>query len=188
MSDEQEQRKEVFAWFGAASYYAQCVEVELWIARLALVRERDPCPQKWEWERIEGEPLTMGKLMRLVEKGIGLEATELEALRACLEKRNWLSHDYWMQRSHLLASCEGCREAVDELVNLCDLFKKGDEVAREVSKRIRARVGISEHLVQELQDEYVRRLKSGELREAILQDQEDRLKRLSAHTAGTEAS
>jgi hypothetical protein len=154
------------------------------LARLALVHERDPSPQ--QWERIEGAALTMGKLMRLVEEQIGLQAAELEVLKACLEKRNWLSHDYWEQRSHLLASSEGCCEAVDELADLCDLFKKGDEVARVVSKRIRARVGISEQLVQGLQDEYVQRLRSGESREGILQDQEERLKRLSTHTAGTQ--
>jgi hypothetical protein len=183
MSDEQQQRKEVFAWFGAASYYAQCVEVELWIARLTLVRECDPYPQEREWERIEGEALTMGKLMWLVERGIGLDAAELEALQTCLEKRNWLSHDYWMQRSHLLESSKGCREAVEELADLCDVFKRGDEVARAVSQRIRARVGISEHLVQALQDEYVQRLQSGESHEAILREQEERFTQLSTHIA-----
>src|SRR5262245_53136342 len=96
MSDE-ERRKEVFAWFGAASYYAQCVEVELWIARLTLAREGEPYPQEQAWERIEGKALTMGQLMRLIERTVGLEAAELETLQSCLEKRNWLSHDYWMQ-------------------------------------------------------------------------------------------
>ena len=34
-------RKEVFAWFGAAAYHAQCVEEELWIARLFLARTQE---------------------------------------------------------------------------------------------------------------------------------------------------
>ena len=184
VSDEQ-QRKEVFAWFGAASYYAQCVEVELWIARLTLVRERNPWPNEHEWQQTESEPLTMGRLVTLVEKGIGLEPSELEALQVCLEKRNWLSHHYWMQRSHLLVSPEGCRQAMEELSELCDLFRKGNEVACAVSARIRARVGISERLIQELQNEYVKRLQSGESHEVVLQDQEQRMKRLSTHIART---
>lgn len=182
MSDEQ-QRKEVFAWFGAASYYAQCVECELWIARLVLVRGRESPPSKQEWEQIEGEGLTMGKLMRLVERGIGMETTELDALQACVEKRNWLSHGYWTQRSHLLVSSDGRQQAVDELTDLCEVFKRGDDVARGISARIRARVGISEHLVQELQDEYVQRLQSGESHEVILQEQEERFKGLSPDIA-----
>ncbi|MBI2190522.1 MAG: hypothetical protein HYU36_00890 [Planctomycetes bacterium] len=179
MNDEQ-QRKEVFAWFGAASYYAQCVEVELWIARLVLVREDKPWPEEAEWQSLESKPFTMGRLLRLVEEEIGLESAEREILQACLEKRNWLSHGYWGQRSHLLASSEGCRQAMDELADLCQVFRRGDEVARKVSERIRARVGISEDLVQELQDEYVQRLKGGESHEVILQDQEDRMNGLSA--------
>src|SRR5262245_57635760 len=183
MSDEQE-RKEVFAWFGAASYYAQCVEVELWIGRLFLVREDDPWPEEQKWQRIENEALTMGGLLRRGEEEIGLENTELEALQACVEKRNWLSHHYWEQRSHLLASSEGCHQAVDELRELCEIFKRCDEVACRVSARIRARVGISESLVQKLQSEYVQRLQSGESHDAILKDQEERMKRLSAYIAG----
>jgi hypothetical protein len=186
MSDE-EQRKEVFAWFGAASYYAQCVEVELWIARLVLVRKDDREPTDPEWQRLESEKLTMNGLLRLVQKGIELETAEMEALEICRKKRNWLAHDYWMERSHLLVSSEGCTQAVDELANLCEIFKRGDEVARGVSTRIRARLGISEHLVQELQDEYVQRLRAGESHEAILQDQEKRMKELSARIAGTQA-
>ena len=65
MSDE-EQRKEVFAWFGAASYYAQCVEVELWIARLVLVREDYPEPTDQEWQQFESEKLTMNRLLKLL--------------------------------------------------------------------------------------------------------------------------
>jgi len=161
------------------------VEVELWLARLVLVREEEPWPEEEEWEPFESEPLTMGRLLRLVERGIGLENAEREMLQVCLEKRNWLFHGYWEQRSHLLASSEGCRQAVDELADLCQLFKQGDKVARGVSARIRARVGISEDLVRKVQEEYVQRLQGGESHEAIFQDLEARMKRLSARIAGT---
>lgn len=183
MSDEQ-QRKEVFAWFGAASYYAQCLEVELWIARLLLVREHEPWPEEREWQRLESERLTMGKLLRLVERGIGLDCAEQETLQTCLEKRNWLSHAYWEQRSHLLVSSEGCSQAADELADLCKMFKRGDGVACRLSAQIRARLGISEKLHRELQDEYLQRLHGGESHVTILQDQRERMKRLSARIDG----
>ncbi len=176
MHDDEQDRKEVFAWFGAASYYAQCVEAELWIARLILAREKEPWPAEQNWQRLENEPLTMGRLLRLVEDGMVLETGELEILQGCLEKRNWLSHAYWPQRSHLLFSSEGCHQAVNELRELCEVLKPGDEVALRVSARIRARVGISENLAQNLQDEYVKRLEGGEPHEAILRDQRERIK------------
>ena len=185
MSEELE-RKEVFAWFGAASYFAQCVEVELWIARLFLVREHEPLADEERWRRLETERLTMGKLLRIVKRGIELDSAGRETLIACLEKRNWLSHSYWEQRSHLLASSEGCCQAVEELASLCEMFQKGDVVAQRLSARIRARLGVSENLVRGFADEYVQRLRGGEEREAILQDQEERIGRLSGQTSRTE--
>lgn len=182
MSDELE-RKEVFAWFGAASYHAQCVEVELRIAWLFLARVEEPVPNQKEWLRLESQRLTMGEVLRLVESGIELRGDERERLKACLGKRNWLSHAYWEQRSHLLASSDGRRHAVEELAELCEMFQRGDEVARRLSARIRAKVGISEDLVLKLLDGYVQRLKRGESRELILQDLDDRMKRLSAQVA-----
>ncbi|GAH50207.1 unnamed protein product [marine sediment metagenome] len=124
MSDE-EQRKKVFAWYGAATYYAQCVEVELWIARLVLVREDNPKPTDQEWSHLESKKLSMGGLLKLVREGTSLEDGEIESLQTCLEKRNWLAHHYWEERSHLLVSTAGCSRAVDELSGLCDVFKKG---------------------------------------------------------------
>ena len=129
---------------------------------------------------MESERLTMGGLLRLVESGIELRSDERETLQACIDKRNWLSHAYWEQRSHLLASSDGRSHAVEELAEVCEMFQRGDEVAPRLSARIRAKVGISEDLVRKLQEEYVQRLKGGESRELILQDLEDRMKRLSA--------
>lgn len=185
MSDEQE-RKEVFAWFGAASYYAQCVEVELRIARLFLARKDEPWLKEQEWQRVESERLTMGRLLGLLERGIELRSAERETLQACLDKRNWLSHAYWEQRSHLLASSDGrsCH-AVEARAELCEAFQKGDEVARSLSARIRAKVGVSEDMVRTLQNEYIQRLKNGESRELILQDLENRMKSLSAQISRT---
>jgi hypothetical protein len=64
---------------------------------------------------------------------------------------------------------------VNELRDLSDLFERGDTVACGVSARMRARLGISEELVSELQAEYVKRLCSGEPSEVILRSIEARM-------------
>jgi len=174
----EQDRKEVFAWFGAASYYAQCVEVELWIVRLFAFRKGNPWPDDAQWRTIESEPLTMGKLLARVADDVGITQEERKVLLDCVKQRNWLSHNYWEHRSHLLASPDDCRRAIDELCDLCDLFKSGDKIACDVSTRVRRELGISEELVQHLADEYVRRLADGYRSETILDDLEARLRRL----------
>jgi hypothetical protein len=52
--------KEVFAWYGAAAYYAQCIEVELIIGRLFLARRRTPQLSDAEWGKINRDKRTMG--------------------------------------------------------------------------------------------------------------------------------
>ena len=64
--DPVELRKDVFAWFGAASYHAQCVEVELIIARLLLARRGASDPSADEWQKIEAEKRTMGGLFQFL--------------------------------------------------------------------------------------------------------------------------
>lgn len=179
----EEERKEVFAWFGAASYYAQCVEKELLIARLMMARGDDEEPSEEEWERIENERRTMGGLLRFVRQGVSLEADEDRVLKECLEKRNYLAHDFWYECSHLLATTEGCKKALNELGRLCDLLKEGNEIGQRISARVRAEVGISEAVVQRLQEEFAERLRTGEPQKTILEDLKARMKRLSARVA-----
>lgn len=175
-----DERKEVLAWFGAASYYAQCLEVELSIVLMLMSSRGSEEPTAAEWERIEAERHTMGGLLRFVKNGLRLEDNECKILTQCLERRNYLAHDFWYERSHLLATSGGCRKAQEELEGLCDLFKSGDATAANISQRLRVECGISESLVQRIQQEFVSRLHAGEPQETIFGDMDASLRQLSA--------
>ena len=179
MISDENQRKEVFAWFGAASYGAQCVEIEFWIARLTLARKGNTDPTNAEWHEIESESLTFGKLLTRIKEHVTIPADGVNLLEECRDKRNWLAHQYWDERNHLLATAEGCEEAIGELQALCELFKKGDSLAQEISVRLRAQIGIPETLVDDLKEEYSRRLAAGEDMQLILAEQRQYLERLS---------
>jgi len=168
-------RKDIFAWYGAASYYAQCVEVEMWIARLFLARtERDNRTDQ-EWEELENKKLTMGCLLNIIKGKIKLTDYENEVLDNCCKLRNWLNHHYWEQRCDQLSSIDSCRRAIDELTELCGYFKICDSIAQKISARVRKSIGISEKIVRKIQKEYIQRLMSGESSEEILNSIEDRL-------------
>ncbi len=172
-----QQNDEVLRLFGLASYYAHCIEEELWIARLFLLRTSNSAISH-DMELVENQKITMGKLLRLVSNSFELKSAELEKLEICLEKRNWLAHKYWAERAHLLATADGCNRALAELSDLCRILQSGNNIAKEVSIRIRASIGVSEDLVYDLQSEYMERLVRGENHEAILSDLELKLRDL----------
>jgi hypothetical protein len=184
--DHEPLRKEVFAWYGAAAYYAQCVEVELIIARLFLARLHTPQLSDAEWENISREKRTMGGLLKLLSSELQLEDSETALLTACLEDRNFLAHDYWYRRSSLLVTPDGCQRAVSELQEICERLKQGNMVTERIAKRIRARLGISEEMVHKLQTEFLDGLRSGESENLILKRQRAYLDTLRSRHTGSD--
>jgi hypothetical protein len=116
---------------------------------------RNPEVPPEELERIDREKKTMGQLLKLV--GADLKDDEAALLNACLENRNFLGHDYWYQRREPLLTVEGCQRAVSELQEMSERLKQGNVVVEEMSRRIRARLGISDELVHNLYAEYRQR-------------------------------
>jgi len=116
--DHEALRKEVFAWYGSAAYYAQCIEVELIIARLFLARLRNPEVPPEELDRIDREKKTMGQLLKLV--GADLKDDEAALLNACLGTETfWYTTTGISGESHCsqsraarerLASSKRCRQ------------------------------------------------------------------------------
>ena len=172
-------RKEAFAWFGAAVYYAQCVEVELIIARLFLAGRGLSDPSEGEWQKIEGEKRTMGSLLQVLMSRIELGQNEAELLKECLIDRNFLTHDFWYRRSNLLATPSGCEELIRELQQMCERLKRANAIAETISGRVRAQLGIDEAMIRKLQDDFINRLQSGEPEDAIIECQANCLKNLS---------
>jgi hypothetical protein len=171
--DDVELRKEAFAWFGAAVYYAQCIEVELIIARLFLARRGESEPSDEEWQKIEGEKRTLGGLLQFLRNQIKVGQEEVEVLNQCLGDRNFLAHDYWYRRSSLLATPSGCKELIAELQQMAERLKRGNAIAEVTSRRVRAQVGIDEALVRQVQHEFITRLYGGEPEDAIIERQSE---------------
>jgi len=173
-----ELRKEVFAWFGTAVYYAQCVEVELIIARLFFARRGASEPSDEEWQKIEGEKRTLGNLLQFLRKQIEVGQEEVEVLNQCLGDRNFIVHDYWYRRSSLLATPSGCEDVIAELQQMAERLKRGNAIAEAISRRVRAQVGIDEASVRQVQHEFITRLCEGELEDAIIERQAKYLQKL----------
>jgi len=122
------QIREIYARFGLAMYQAQCVERQL---AILLASEYGPGPSKITRPQYD-RPLqshferTLGGLLRPLEKSVPLPADFGNTLRIALEKRNWLAHRYFWERTGHFMSERGREKMIIELREAIDYFEKLD--------------------------------------------------------------
>ena len=151
--------KEVFAWFGAATYAAQCFEFEL-CTLLILFHMLDngycKCTKK-ELAKLDGDlsAMTMGKLLKKLRTRLKLfHEGRLEHIFKSpddyLDIRNKLMHGFFTRHAENFSTPEGCQVMIEELkVRYNKLFVAHD-TAREISRNIKQRLGFPEETLQEL--------------------------------------
>ena len=126
---ESEQTREVFAHFGLAMYQAQCMERQL---AIILASKYGPSPtriSRTEFENILEDLFskTLGQLVSNIKRLSALSEDEEERLKKALEKRNWLAHRYFWERSVEFLSESGRASMIDELQDASFLFATLDE-------------------------------------------------------------
>jgi hypothetical protein len=139
-------RKEVFAWFGAAAYYAQSFEVELQTLLLLVYRLHHPSAPLSELDEAD-TPLskrTIGQLRKELEKHLTVAPEFSAILKVYGDKRNYLMHRYFFENARRLVSQQGCTAIVNELQSLSQTFREADATAQQMSKHLRALAGWSE--------------------------------------------
>ena len=98
---DSEQIREVYARFGVAIYYAQCLERQL---AIILATKYGPGPTRIsqsDFDRIIDDLFskTLGQLVSEIRRAAELSDDEGERLKKALEKRNWLAHRYFWDRA-----------------------------------------------------------------------------------------
>ncbi len=146
MTDDEQRRKDVFAWFGAAAYHAQCFEVELQILLILTHRLEHPdaTPDELEDFDVRLSRRTLGRLLRDLRERFTLHPDFDALLDGYRVKRNYLMHEYFFTNAKELLTAEGCGAMVTELRALADSLREADAIARALSKRMRRILGISE--------------------------------------------
>ena len=152
-------RKEIFAWFGAAAYAANCLEVELISLILLTARLKGSLLTVDNHYALDAllRRKTLGILIQEVKKHITLGEGFEETLGEALEKRNYLAHHFFYKHSTDLLSPEGCGKMLDELKKLHNSFKEADQVAETIHRLMRRLAGWSENDMQTEVDRFVGR-------------------------------
>jgi uncharacterized protein YutE (UPF0331/DUF86 family) len=149
MNDE-EVRKEMFAWYGAAMYAAQLFEVELVTLLLALKKLRDPETDQSDYDDLDIllSRKTLGALLKELEKHCFLEPEFKDLLTGYRDQRNFLAHEFFYTSANEMRSRQGFEKLTIELQDLENQFRVADQIAMKMSENIRKANGVNEEEFQ----------------------------------------
>lgn len=162
LDPESEQVREVYAYYGLAMYWAQCLEQSifqhlLFVDHFPRAIASYTTAEAWaqEFDRYEARELsqTMGKLIRrLHEAGQPTEGLE-QLLAEALKKRNWLAHGYFSDRAIELTLPTGREDMLNELEDLRDIFQKCTARLDAVTLPLARKLGLTEEKLAEVEAE-----------------------------------
>ena len=144
------QRREMFARFGAAMYHAQCVEKQLAIlAATTFNPEFLKASTKERSQFLDRElARNLGELLRLLRQKVDIAATTDDRLATALHQRNWLAHNYFVDRADDIRTWDGRERMIEELQQAADDFSALDDQLTDVTKEWLARCGCDEEMLQ----------------------------------------
>jgi hypothetical protein len=141
--------KEVFAYFGSAYYYSECLHGELCnaYAIIALKDQGYIIRPRFEEMIAKAFSLTLGKLIAELIPHMPEELGR--RMKAVLEQRNFLAHHFWYERCHLMTSIDGISQLLSELYQMREQFDAMDKEAHSLFEPLHRAAGITEALENE---------------------------------------
>jgi len=144
MDSADEHVREVYAKYGLAAYYSQCLERSL-AAILVFVHGPEPKQiTRRELDRVLNQTykLTMGQLLAKLGGASSIGGLD-SALSAALKKRNWLIHSYFWDRAGHFMSETGRNFMLKELDEIRTILETVDDQLEEIYERRIKELGIS---------------------------------------------
>jgi hypothetical protein len=141
--------KEVYTFFGLASYSGQCLEKGLVNFAMAYQLLESSALTQDEWLELYNSlnKRTFGQLFKSVKKRAEVPEPLLSNLDRALIKRNWLAHDFFYDRAVHLTDHDGLVTMIQELRELTELFQVTDRMIDSVCKDVWHSFGVTEDWV-----------------------------------------
>jgi hypothetical protein len=161
---ESEQIREVYAYYGLAMYWAQCLEQSIF--QHLLLFDHFPravagytTPENWaaDFDRYEERELgqTMGKLIRRLQE-VGRPTDGIEgSLAEVLKARNWLAHGYFADRALEFTTQNGRETMLEELQGAKDKFQRCATELDAVSLPAARARGFNDEMLAKVESEMV---------------------------------
>ena len=155
--------KEVYAFFGLASYYAQVVEKGIMcllsFACFMKIHGKSDLKEKYEEAFDWSNKFTYGQMLKTLESYVSLNNNEKAILENVRNKRNYLIHHYWLDNIIKMKSETGRKKIIDEMIELIEYFKKADNLAGEILQPLMAKYNITDETLmtayKKLVDDYL---------------------------------
>nr|WP_321497999.1 hypothetical protein [uncultured Methanolobus sp.] len=144
--------KDIYAHFGLAVYFSQCIERTISISLVTVfnIDVKNMTREKYDYELGHNFKKTLGSLLNEVQKSKAIDENFQAELFEVLDKRNWITHHYFWDRAIQMMSEEGQLSMIDELREIADRFQKIDTQLMEVLQDWRRIKGISDEIVEEI--------------------------------------
>ena len=168
LMDDQDQHREVYAWAGLALYYAQVFEQGMIrAAYVAQIENNSLVSEFTSAEDFHGvaDRETAGKIIRRVREHVAL-SPELEAIcLACVDRRNFLAHHFFSERSDSFARLEGRQQMLEELREMIVGFQTADSGLERVMFEHGKAINLTPTLVRRIFEAWNSELESASARD-----------------------
>lgn len=176
LDPESEQVRDVYAHFGLAVYWGQCIEQSifqylLFFDHFPKAIAKFTTPESWanDFDRYEAREMsqTMGKLIRRLQE-VGQQVSNLEhSLFKVLKIRNWLAHGYFADRAIEFTDGHGRSDMISELEEIKESFQLCAQEIDAITLPVMQKFGLNEEMLTKIQadmrTEYVKRSRNSNL-------------------------
>lgn len=141
--------REMYARFGLAYYQSECLHRELcMVLAWSGLPSRDRITRPRVEERLaKAFSLTLGDVVTKLD---GVLPAEFAAeIRAAVDARNFLAHQFWFERAHLMYSVPEVRQLIAELDGYAGMFDRLDTRVSKWSEPMRARLGVTDEALEQ---------------------------------------
>jgi len=151
------QHRLIYAYFGLAIYYCQCLEetfsIMLWINRIFKKKVKTNKEVNEIIDAIENSKKTMGILLREVKQCYGIPQSIIDDLEKILETRNYLIHKYFKVEIEKTYSDIGKKEMIKFFCDSIDKTKIIDDQLKSYYRKYTDSLGLTEERINEMVNE-----------------------------------
>lgn len=160
MDTESEQIRDVYAHFGLAVYWGQCVEQSIFQYLVTFdyfpkAIKNFTTSEDWAnnfdvYEAYEMSQ-TMGKLIGRLKK-IGQHTSKIElTLSNALKTRNWLAHSYFSDRAVDFTMMNGRVDMIEELTKIKVQFQNCDKELEAITRPTMLKYGLNDDILAKIE-------------------------------------
>ena len=152
LDSNSKQKREVFARYGLAMHYAQCIEKSLAMLISSVFNKEfmPSSPQVRNDFYNQAFSKTLGSLIKKLEKKITIPPNLNQDLNYALDKRNWLAHEYFYDRPGEIHTPEGRNKMINELSEIYENLRKIDDRLELIIDKWVKNVGIKDELIKDM--------------------------------------